>query len=300
MNCDLLLYWMTHTGEGSWPTFKKAVAELAGTDVDETKLSRNLRVNLSDLGYADFFVDGTNRWKVLPPTLGGIANRPEAAVLFGARTPDLVSSLKSAAGQMRCSVNAHESTMYPTRIIVEGSAENIASVAKSVDIFFANRAADHLSSSLEAVPLQLEAAPEEAPPVKWEVRSFDLQSKAWVKGLLPRSACEFTSSYRTKKYCVHKHHSKLIRMSKREAVYASAMMQSIPLVAYDSKDLLLSTPATAPLPETYTRLACMCSGMPAEWKEGRRIYREVPADIASLISVAAGQRFPWFYPAEGN
>lgn len=34
MNCDLLLAWMTHVGEGSWMSFRKAAEQIAGEGRD--------------------------------------------------------------------------------------------------------------------------------------------------------------------------------------------------------------------------------------------------------------------------
>src|ERR1700685_4168160 len=89
MTWDLLLYWMTHSAEGSWSGFRKAVSEIAPNSLpeDQAGLARRLRVTLSDLGHVDFFMEGSQRWRVLPPMLAGLGIDDSAAVLCGSRTP---------------------------------------------------------------------------------------------------------------------------------------------------------------------------------------------------------------------
>src|SRR5262245_45852931 len=60
LNYDRLLAWMAHLGEGSWMSFRRAVAFFSdhGAEQDaEAALARTARRVLSDLGHAAFFVD---------------------------------------------------------------------------------------------------------------------------------------------------------------------------------------------------------------------------------------------------
>src|SRR5437588_448192 len=97
MTWDLLLYWMTQLGEGSWEAFRDAVKGLAPSDRDTDALVRRLRLQLSDLGHADFFLGGSRRWRVAAPVLAGLAMRTDAAILCGGRTPHLTNALTAWA-----------------------------------------------------------------------------------------------------------------------------------------------------------------------------------------------------------
>ncbi len=292
MNCDLLLHWMTHIGEGSWSSFRRVVEELAPPDADATELSPRLRVSFSDLGYADFFIDGTQRWGVFPPGLGGLALHSNSAVLWGGRTPQLICVLQEAAEKHHCSVSCDSVPLRPSCIRIEGAEGAVAAVASNVGIPFVSNLASFLSQSLEAVPLQYKRAPEEAVPRNWKVRSFDLRSLTWVDDLLPLSACEYSPNYGLPRYFLHERREKLYRMEKRVAVYASAMLRNARLAAYDHENHTLTTPIAAPLPGMYTRVACLCSGGPAEIADNRLIYEGVTADLAAILLVAAGQAHP--------
>ncbi|MDL5047326.1 hypothetical protein QQ054_15005 [Oscillatoria amoena NRMC-F 0135] len=81
-------------------------------------------------------------------------------------------------------------------------------------------------------------------------------------------------------------------MSKREAVYASAVLQSTELAVYDPDTSTLSTPVEAPLPEAMTRIACLSAGEPARIEQRRLLYTGIPPSVGTALLVAAGQSYP--------
>jgi hypothetical protein len=127
---DQLLAWMTHMGEGSWPGFRKAAEEIFGSDRDPLDLCRSLRVELSDLGFADFFIDGTQQWRMLPPVLGGLAVHQNAAALYGSRTPLLVEELRNAAESLGGRFESEELQDCPTTFRVIGGGDVVSAIAK--------------------------------------------------------------------------------------------------------------------------------------------------------------------------
>ena len=60
MNANAVIHWMAHVGEGSWSAFKRAVASAVPPD-DVRRAARLLRARFSDLGFAEFFVDGIQK-----------------------------------------------------------------------------------------------------------------------------------------------------------------------------------------------------------------------------------------------
>ncbi len=292
MNSDVLLYWMTHLGEGTWDAFRSAVRKLAGADADVANICRKLRIALSDLGYADFFVDDSRRWQVLPPALAGLATPSEAAVLTGGRTPKLSARLAEAAAARGCRILAEGGENQPEVVRVEGPPNVLASAAADAAIPYIENLARTLSASIRPIPSQLETAPVEAAPANWSVRTFDLESLRWVDGLRSRSACEFRSRYGPRRFYLHTRRGRLLRLPKRASVYAAAMLREVTLAVYDAATATLSVPVSAPLPESYARAACLCTGAPAMSNQGRLLYRGVPPDVAAVLLVAAGQPYP--------
>jgi hypothetical protein len=293
MTGDLLLYWMTYTAEGSWSGFRKAVSELARNSLDEDQagLARRLRVTLSDLAHVDFFIEGSQRWRVLPPMLAGLGIDDSAAVLCGSRTPELVLSLTMAANEFGCQLSKIESR-GPSRIAVLGPASEIYRIADRVHIDFLPRASAQLLRAANPIATQIESAPHDQQPFNWDAESFDLSLLTWVKGLRPNAACRFTPRYGNPKFLLHRRHRRFLQLAKRDAVYASAMIQGVNLLAYDAITGVLTAPLAAPMPEDLTRIACLCSGAQPNIHRDALAYRAVPFDIASAVFVAAGQPHP--------
>ncbi len=300
MDCDLLLAWMTHVGEGSWARFRSAVEELAGSDADAPELCRRLRIALSDLAFADFFIEGSQQWRMLPPVLGGLSGQHGAALLCGSRTPSVVESLKSAAGAVGCKVNVEKPKDCPALIGVASATEQLTAIADHIGAAYQPNFSSTVAQKLTPIPDALDDAQQEAAPLNWKARCFDFGTSTWVDELLPNSACEYTPTYGRSKHFVRRKRGRLLRLSKRESIYAAAMLNGVRLVEYSPEDGRLKVPLFAPLPELYSRAACLCRGRPAEVVDGHIMYSGVPADLAAVLMVAAGQPHPGVESSAGT
>jgi hypothetical protein len=292
MSCDLLLYWMTHKGEGTWAGFRRATAELMPDAPDQNRKARQLKGALSDLAHVDFFVDSSQQWRVLPAMLAGLGIDGSAAILCGARTPELIVSLQAAAGKMGCEFSNTPSESGPSRVALSGAPCSIQRTADEANIVFVPRAANQLLSVVDTVASLVEKAPRDPQPYNWDVESFDFNTRSWVEGLQLNAACKFTPRHGVPKFLLHRRHHKFLRLAKRDAVYAAAMLRGVRLLSYDAGSWLLTAPLVAPMPEKLARIACLCTGAEPTIDRGARTYSRVPFDIASAILVAAGQSSP--------
>lgn len=292
MDCEMLLSWMTHIGEGSWAKFRSSVEELTGSDAALPDVSRRLRVNLSDLGFADFFIEGTQRWRVLPTVIGGLAAQDYGAVFCGGRTPRVLDSLEKAARMSGCGFERVELPECPRMLRVTGLVDDLSHLATEIDAAYVPNLALRVLQEASAIPEQMETASVEPEPLNWKVKSFNFNSGNWEDGLRVNSACEYTPTYGHPKYFVHRKRKRLLRLSKRESLYAAAMLNGVRLAKYDVELMRLTAPVYAPLPELYSRAACLCSGRRAQVVDGNINYDGVPPDIAAIVLVAAGQPHP--------
>jgi hypothetical protein len=292
MNCELLLYWMSHKGEGSWGMFRQSVEELSPDSADQNGIARRARVALSDLGHAEFFIDDSTRWKVLPPLLGGTPGRPETAVLTGARTPKLIQALEAASIEVGCVFSRVEAVEGLKRIELCGSAEKLDRVAIIAGIAFAGDICNSLFRGVISIAEQVAHSRAEEEPHQWEAEYFDLQEQKWRKGVKPNSACRFTPRNGPAKFLLLCRHRKFLILSKRESIYASAMLQGFKLVSYEPSTGALSVPLAAPLPAKLSRIGCLCSGIQPVLSGGALVYQNVPFGIAAAVMVAAGQNHP--------
>ena len=297
MDCDLLLSWMSSLGEGSWNAFRRSIQAVAEADSDVGATSRLLRISFSDLGYADFFIAGSQTWRVLRPGIGGLPMQRATWLIWGARTGGLMNSVTAALKDYGGRLIRDEVVNRPSKVRVQGPEEAIAAIASDLGLIYCSNIATYMCQALDPITTQLESGRYESQPINWRVKSLELKSKQWVDGLLPRSACEFSPTYGRPVYFLHTRKGKLVRMGKREAVYAAAALRGVRLICYEPQTHRLSTPIETPLPEAFARAACLCSGDTAQLINNRLCYDEVPSDIASLLMVAAGQPYPDFRSA---
>lgn len=292
MNWDILLHWMTHLSEGSWDGFKDAVARLAPEDEALDELFVRLRLCLSDMGHAEFFVGGSRRWRVLPPVLAGLAAKPDVTVLCGGRTPQLSGTLTMSAKAAGCLVSLEDAADGPTALRVTGEPAALASAADAAGVRFVSDYASALCREVVPVYEMFERAPEESAPTNWSRKSFDFDSMSLVDGFRPNSACECSPRRGLPRWYVHTRRGRLRAMPKREAIYAAAMLQRVTLLRYDFEGRRLLSPVKVPPPELFSRVACLCAGRRGR-VEGRLIvFEQVPLETAAVLCVAAGQPHP--------
>ncbi len=300
MNGNLLLYWMSRLGDGSWRRFAETLEEL-GPDGDQDRLKRKLVVSLSDLAHADFS-RRTRKWKVRGPVLAGLIGVRGRAILCGARSERLVQSVRQAAHKVACEYHEQPEQDAPSGIFVNGDEQMLFSVEHSTGVHFLADYSLHLLASAAPVMKKYEIAQLERGILNWAVSVFDFETLKWTllterlsmgDQLPSNSALEFKSDYE-RKYCVTGLQTGPRKLPRREAVYVAASLKHRPLVNYDPQRCVLSTPLTAPLPEAYTRMACLCSGSPARVEAGKLVYQKVPPSIALPIITLAGQRHPGF------
>jgi hypothetical protein len=255
-------------------------------------MARQLRGTLSDLGHVDFFLDGSQQWRVLPAMLAGLATDDSAAILCGARTPELIVSLQITAGKFGCQFSNTDSESGPSRIALLGHPRDIQRAAEEAHIIFVPRASSQMLSAVVTLMNRIEGAPRDQQPFNWDVESFDFNTREWVQGLQFNAACRFTPRYGIPKFLLHRRHRRFLRLAKRDAVYAAAMLRGVNLLSYDADAGVLTAPLAAPMPEQLARIACLCAGTQPSIDRGALAYRDVPFDIASAVLVAAGQRHP--------
>jgi hypothetical protein len=289
---NMLLYWMSDTAEGSWDRFRNVVTELAKSDQDLSQLRRSLRVRLSDFGHANFFVGESSRWQTLPSRVAGLMGPISAALLIGARTPNLLAAVVTAAGRHGVEIERDSLDDSPDLIRLKGPSDALKACTLAAGIEYADNYARRLAAALSPIPLLLDRPRRDTDcaPINWVARSFDLQSREWVDGALPNTACEFTPRYGRPRYFVSNRRRRLLEIpGRRDAVYAAASMRGVSLATYDARTMSFSVPLSAPLPEAYARAACLCSGRRADVREGRIVYSGVEPEIGAVLSTALGQ-----------
>lgn len=289
---NMLMYWMSDTGSGSWDRFRNVITELAADGQDLGQLRRTLRVRLSDFGHVNFFIGGSSRWETLPPLVAGLMGGIDAALVIGARTPKLLARIRAVAAEHGVGMTEEASDDSPEVIRLKGPAQTLNACAVAAGIDYADNYARRLAATLNPIPLLLDRPRRDTDcsPINWTPRSYNLQSCAWVDGALPNSACEFTPRYGRPRYFVSNRRRRLLEVTgRRDVVYAAAYAAGIALAGYQPGAGTLSVPLSAPLPETYARVACLCSGRLPDVTGGRIVYSGVHPEIGAVLLTALGQ-----------
>lgn len=294
MNGDLLLEWMTHMGSGTWGAFRNAVDELYGNagERDEHAQYRQLRVALSDLGHADFFVDGSRRWKVRRPALVGLASGETRHMLTGGRTSELARRVALVAAAMGVSVRSDVVLGLP-QTYLDGENLRLKQVAAELGLEYLPNASAVLAAQLPHIRHTFGAAREVAEPVNWSVRSWCFRVADWVPERRDRTVREYTNRYGVRRYLVGGGRRRPLReVEKRSAIYCAAMLQSRRLAAYSYDTLQLRVPLWAPLPELHARTACLAGGTRASVEAGEFVFDNLDPRIAAALLISLGQGFP--------
>lgn len=291
MDANKLLHWLSHLGEGSWDSFRKAVEELSVADSSAPgqDVAVKMRFRLSELGDIDFFPEKRRKWQIVPPLLAGFPERQGEAVLCGGRTPAFLASLSAAAETWACSVEQEPRAELPDKVRIRGEPHALAAVAGTARIKCELDFAADLTRWIVPIQTQLAAAPTEDLMIRWQRKYFDLRAQRWVDEPLRRTACECISQFGRRATYVQVSRTRTVRMPKREAVYAAASLSGIALALYDAGTRRLSAPMHAPLPDRCARLACVSSGSVGTLNSGRVYYSPVSPRIAEIILAALGQ-----------
>ena len=290
MDANKLLHWMSHLGEGSWDSFRKAVEDLSVADGNtSTRDAVQMRFRFSELGDIDFFPEKRRRWQIVPPLLAHFPERQGEAVLCGGRTPALMASLNAAADAWACSLEQESREELPDRICIRGEPDALTALAAAARIQCEPDLAADLSRRIVPIHSQLAAAPTEDLMIRWQRKYFDLRTQRWVDEPLLRTACECVSQYGRRATYVQVSRKRTVRMPKREALYAAASLSGIALARYDVETQCLSAPMHAPMPDSCARLACISSGSVGALDNFRVHYSPIPPRIAEIILAALGQ-----------
>lgn len=290
MKWDPLVHWMAHVGEGSWAGFKRAASAIASPEDNIANEIRGLRLRLSDLGYAEFFVGSSGRWRAFQPLLAASPHLPRKAFLCGARTDALVRSIREQASRHGCEVLELSVDGLFRSVHLLGDVPGLAAAMR---LRFEPDIALRLSAQLIPIDKMLREAPVRAAPRNWAAKSFDFHSLEWVHGAVRRTVVEYTSPYQERVYLLERG-SDTIELPKREALYAAASLNRQRLAQYFADSKQLRVPWVAPLPEPFARAACVAAGRPSIVREGLIVYENVPPRLATVLLVGLGHLAPRF------
>lgn len=289
MRWEPVIHWMTQVAEGSWTSFRRVVDDRVAAEEDSQAVARRLRLALGDLAVSQFFVAGGQRWETLPPFLGRLHTASPSAQFCGGRVPSLMKSATEAAAECGCTMTSVEVSEGLSAFRLSGAEDGLLAAATRLRVKYVHDAPRALCNFIVPISQQLSSAPVEEPLGNWSARYMDLDRCNWSPEPVSGAACELRSEFGVTRYYLERSPGLHVRLPKREAIYASALLAHASLASYDLETKELSCPAACPLPEPYSRVASMCSGSPPTLSAGRFRHSDVSPMIATLILSALGQ-----------
>jgi hypothetical protein len=246
----------------------------------------------SDLGIAEFFVGGSERWRVFEPLLVTSTHAPTEALLTGARTPHLLKRLREASKQLGCRYVEVVPQGEPRFSNVKLIGTKAPAVADACAIRFVADVGRALISQLPRLFDVLSCSQRESIPNGWTTRMFDFSSNHWRPGIAERTAVEAVSPYDERRYYLRDSAGVPLVVPKRMALYAAAYLQGARIAGYDRHSRALWCTAFAPLPEPYARAACLVGTRASVLMDRRFIYENVPPQLASIMLAGLQQQRP--------
>ena len=291
MKWDRLLQWMTHIGSGPWDAFRQGVDELdESSSADRHQLYRDLRIALSDLGHADFFVGGSRRWRIRRPALVGISQRDHKHLFTGGRSVGLASELDAAARNAEAVVTVGQDYVGPLQIHVEGDPARLERIAQDLGIDYLRNGATTLATRLPSLRSTLDISSEVDEPIGWDVRSWSFEEACWVEKRLYRTLREYKNRHGVRQYLVDTGPRHLLRAVEKSAgMYCAALARKARLMHYSEDNQTLRVPWWAPLPTEHARVACLSGGRLASLKNGQIVFSGVDGRTASILLASLGQ-----------
>lgn len=271
--------------------FRDAVTRTHPNSDDDAAESNYLRLALSDLGHADFFVNGSRRWRVLAPAIVGL-ERDRKHLVVGGRSRAFVRRVEEKAANLGVRAERSYGRDDFMQLRLHGLDELVGELAHQIDVRYLPNAARFLgarSPQLRSVVTGTRGVP---PPLNWAISSLSLEDGSWVPGPVTGTVQEHTNRHGIKRYFLKRLTGELIEMDKRSATYGAAIESGNELIHYDPFEQVLAVPRWAPLPAEHSRAACLASGERPDQVETTFRYTHISEPTATVLCVALGQSIP--------
>jgi hypothetical protein len=298
MNANHLLFWASALQSGSWHQFKCAAERLhlesqengAQEEGEEFPLYQKLRFNLERLGHIEFNLQ-EDEWRVVPPVFALVQQRDRArAVLCGARSERLLTTVLKAAAALSISVTPLD--LCPDIFLVEyGDFTEIRKISQKIHILTQPDTPESILASLPSVE-SMERWPRSAMPFGegWAEEIFCPETLSWrSKDRMGRTSklpelLRFTRYGRPLYYIRHGDYS--IYVPGPMGKFFVLMHVRRRTMSYNKEKAELYTPAICRPPLFVERALVLCSGFPARYVSERKmlVYKEVPEHIAYLAA----------------
>lgn len=303
MTGDLLLTWMSETGEGRLRDLRGRVEWLARTHAlrsDRRTVGRWLR-DVSALGHAEVDWEA-DRWCVAPPVLSRLPRADGVAVLAGARRPEVLERLARTDLALTDHVLVRLGQLSLPRVTLAqfDSSSSLRSSAEEAGIHYVGCFPERFADSLPKVAVAARTAPpattndtlhRRTGPGPREWAPVSAAGSPFPDGLY-RVELNGREEYRTVRF------EQWYRCTLADGVWLEHARTGENCLRWRAEQGVgredvgrLFVDFGAPLPPLQARVLTLCSGLPPQLNDAGETlaYRNVPRQIARRVAASLVQ-----------
>ncbi|MGI1811749.1 hypothetical protein [Priestia sp. TGN 0903] len=297
---DILFEYLSIRQMGNWKVFLEAVKLIFGED-NYHLTAYKIRKNLTSLGLVEFgrnpFSKSYN-WKVVPPSAAIIPCETPMVYLTGGRTRTFLGDIKNQVPvNTEMLMSIPKSNFEPLSIIfidkINNNMDRLGEFLDSINIRF-NIDEDYFAHdllkclpSLSGMVHSLETRERQKFNKEWKVSSWDLRFHRWINGEIGKIN-KYENLFGQERCFLLVNSTQEIEIDKElgKLYYASKYKPALSIFKYSN--YILEVRKEYHLPDLYERVLASCIGQCPVIERGYRIYRNVPYDIALIVSVRLG------------
>jgi hypothetical protein len=280
---------LLHTGGGSWSQFERIASQIEPTALFVDQFARTLEV----LGHVDVRRDPATlepaAWEVAPTALVGT----EDGFLFSGYWPagiySEVGGAIESAGMSLAVANPDDGPASYFAACDRPALEVVASALQEQQIPVVDLAWQDLIAVCPPLSEVLSAVPRQSDSLVGDITWFRPRDNKWV----PAATLDARGAYRVRRFSTvdvvrtdeDVKSGTVARCTVQLGKHLAALMDGVPLIAYDARERVLSVPLGADLPGLYGRAVVAASGEPPTAAGRQRLlqYANVPGDLARRV-----------------
>ena len=285
---EVLLEWMSFRGAGRVTGLPN---DLIG---DESP--RKIIEALAVLGHVES--NDSNQWRIVPPLLAGLPEygRVYSAVLCGARTPGLLSRLKTGCAEQGAIVLESPTANGPNLVRVSSpSCSAVSMVAEKMGLAFQRNSAFTLLSCTPAIrnwprtPCRMVSGKVET------VLRFSRSKLDWVTSTLDEARGSHRGFFRVRRDWDW---VSIIKMGSENSAYIDdragrlIVAAKLKAVSWDADHREFAVPRQLFPPRLIARALTLCTGIPPSYDEAHRriCFSGISIEVAKLALAITGLR----------
>ncbi len=279
---DNLLYYLSHTGELGWESFKDVAKNLTGGE-SNSKYSSYL-TSLARLGHLDYNPTNLDKVVIAPSVLVETAVK-DRYVLVGSRSPDFLEEVKKCVSETGGELYLIPEQYAPTTIMLTELTEVSLTAIENGGIHISRAFSAKLSSALPV--LKRTNFPQIETPFSDSLNKFNINTLKYEEDnhFIGDDGLYEIPQYGPYIYVLKSGSDRRkVPRDWGEWLLLSAFGRTTGLISYEKKSQTWCVKRNLLVPLIVNRCATLCSGFPPQRRGDLIYYSDVPVGIAYRLT----------------